>query len=208
MGFKVFKIFFVFVLFSFFTACGKDIDKSLFKEGDIIFQNKKSKASDFTALLSDAKYNNLGVLYSIGDKWYVFEASQPAELTPLNAWVKEGEKSHYAVKRLKEEETVMTKEALGKMEQTIKEFMGKPYDFKYDWSDKALYGSELVWKIFYNALNIELCPLQTLADFDLTKETIKNKTKEVYGSKVPLYEELVTPAAIYASPLLIAIVEN
>ncbi|MCL2485168.1 MAG: peptidoglycan peptidase [Endomicrobia bacterium] len=209
MGFKILKILPVFILLLSFVSCGsKEIDKSLFKEGDIVFQNRKARASDFTVILSNSKYNNVGILYTRGGKWYVFEASQPVELIPFNSWVKEGENNHFVLKRLKEEETIMTKEAIAKIDELIKEFLGRPFDSKYEWSDKAFYPSELVWKVFERALNIELSPLQTLADFNLSNETIKSKIKEIYGNNVPLYEELVTPAAIYASPHLITIIEN
>lgn len=208
MKFQI-KMFCLLTLFLFISACGGEIDTSMLKEGDIVFQNKRSKASDFITYISGSKYNNVGILHSRDKKWYVLEAVQPVQLTPIASWIKEGEDKHYVVKRLKDEDTILTSEVNNRMKNLRKEFMGKSFDSQYEWSDDKLYPSELVWKIFNRAAGIELSKLETLDKFILKDDdAVRQRVKDVYGTKVPLYEEVATPDAIYNSSLLIKIMEN
>lgn len=208
MRLRKIKISTIFVLFLFICGCRGNIDTSLFQEGDLIFQNKKNKGQEFLTVISKQEYNNIGILYYKNGKWYVLEAVQPVQLTPISGWIKDGQDEYYIVKRIQDSEIYFTKENIEIMKELSKDFMGKAYDSLYEWSDKSFYPSELVWKIYQRALAIELCGLQTLADFDLADETVKQKIKEVYGSKVPLYEDLVTVGSIYNSSLLVTITEN
>jgi len=201
------SIFCFFGLAFFLQGCGESFDVSQLKDGDIIFQNKKSKHDDFLAVVSKSRYNNVGVLFSKDGKWYVLEAVQPVQYTPLHSWVKEGEEHKFTVKRLKDE-TVMTPEALEKMRQIASDFLGRPFNSLFEWSDKGLYPSQMVWKLYKEALNIELGPLQTLSDYALTDNDVKQKITEKYGKKVPLYEEIVSPDAIYNSALLVTVTEK
>lgn len=208
MQLRKIRVIAVFAVFLFVCGCRSGIDTSLFQEGDLIFQNKKNKGQDFLTAISNSEYNNVGILHSTNGKWYVLEAVQPVQLTPIAGWIKDGQNEHYIVKRIHDSDMYFTKEALESMKKLRKEFMGKACDLLYEWSDKSLYPSELVWKTYERALGVELCDLETLADFDLTDETVKQQVKEVYGSRVPLYEELVTVGAIYNSPLLLVVAEK
>ncbi|AKL97403.1 YiiX/YebB-like N1pC/P60 family cysteine hydrolase [Endomicrobium proavitum] len=193
----------------FFAACNNvELDTSLFKDGDVIFQNKKSKSGDLLAFLSNTKYNNAGILFSRGGKWYVLEAVQPVQLTPLKSWIKEGEDNRYVVKRLKEESTLITPQTLESMKKFNSEFLGKPYDQYYEWSDRAFYSSELIWKIYNRALGIEISQLRVFADFNLADENVKTRLQEVFGNNIPIYEQITTPADIFNSNMLITIVEK
>jgi hypothetical protein len=196
---------------AFILTCGcgsrKHIDADILKDGDIIFQNKKSKNSELMTVLTAPKFNHLGILVSRNGKWYVLEASQPVELTPVSSWINSGEKAGYAVKRLKDADTVFDEANTAKLNEAGKEYLGKPYDVYFSWSDDAFYASELVWKIFKKALDIELCVPQILGDFDLTGAA-RDKVKETYGNKVPLYEEVISPDAVFNSGYLITIMDN
>lgn len=208
MRINILKTICVLTLFLFFTGCNESHDTSMLKEGDLVFQNKSSKNNELISILSPSKYNDMGILYKNSGKWYVLEAVQPVQLTPFKSWVKSGDNKHYVVKRLKEESSLITEETLKKMHDLSKEFLGRPYDFKFEWTDRAFYSSELVWKVFKSAFDIELANIQTLAHFNLSDAQIKQKIKEVYGTNVPLYEELVTPESVFNSNALIKIIEK
>jgi hypothetical protein len=56
-------------------------------------------------------------------------------------------------------------DALKKMKEAGKLYEGKPYDLYFEWNDEIIYCSELVWKIYKNALiftktqfNLVKCP--------------------------------------------------
>ncbi|MDR2191381.1 MAG: hypothetical protein LBO62_00670 [Endomicrobium sp.] len=199
---KIFLIpLFLFLVFT-ASSCKKKADVSMFNEGDIIFQNKKLKEADLLSFISKSAYNNVGVVFKINGKFYVLEIAQPVQLAPLQSWIQDGQDGAYELKRLIDFKELATPENLEKFNAVRRDFMGKPHDVHFDWDDRALYCGELVWKIFKIVFNISLCELQALADFDLSDPEIREKIEKTYGKKVPLYENLVTPAGIYDSPFL------
>jgi hypothetical protein len=130
---------------------------------------------------------------------------QPVKLTKLNDWIKRGENSHYVLKRLKDSDKLLTNEKLKKMQDFGEKFKGKSYDIYFDWSDDKIYCSELVWKIYKEALDIEIGDLQELKEFDLTNDFVRNKMKERYGEKIPLDEKVISPGTMFDSDKLLTI---
>ena len=61
----------------------------------------------------------------------------------------------------------------------------------------------VVYKLYKNGLQIELCKPRKLSDFDLNNPLVKEKLNEKYGNKIPLNEPMVSPEDIYKSALLI-----
>ncbi len=150
----------------------------------------------------------MGIIYQKDNELYVFEAVQPVKLTPLNDWVKRGENGHYVVKRLKNSKEILTSEKLSEMKTIGDRFKGKNYDLYFEWSDKRIYCSELVWKIYKEALGLEIGELETLKDFDLTDKIVKEKMKERYGDNIPRNELVISPAAMFNSEKLITVFKN
>lgn len=171
-------------------------------EGDIIFQTSKSQQSKAIQLATGSKYSHMGMVYKEGDKLFVFEAVQPVKLTPLNEWIKRGEKSHFVVKRLRNSRTILTASVLTKMKGVGKRFVGKNYDLYFEWSDTRIYCSELVWKIYKEAVGVEIGTLQHLSDFDLSNKSVKKIMRERYGDTIPLNEIVISPASMFESDKL------
>ena len=65
--------------------------------------------------------------------------------------------------------------------------------------------SELVWKIYKEAVGIELGELQELKSFDLSNDIVKKKLQERYKGKIPLDEKVISPADIFESSHLVKI---
>lgn len=143
----------------------------------------------------------MGIVYRTGGEYYVFEAIQPVTMTKLSDWIKRGENSHYVVKRLKDEK-LLTQANLEKLLNAGERFRGKSYDAYFEWSDDRIYCSELVWKIYKDALHVELGSLQELRDFDLTSEVVKSQLEKRYGDHIPFEEKVISPAAIFNSDKL------
>lgn len=182
--------------------------KSSFKNGDIIFQTSKSSQSKAIQLATNSTYSHMGLIYENEGQLYVYEAIQPVKLTKLNDWINRGENSHYVVKRLKDREKFLTKDNLKKMKDFGERFKGKNYDIYFEWSDDRIYCSELVWKIYKGALNIEIGTLQELRDFNLNSDMVREKMKERYGDKIPWGEKVISPAAMFESDKLVTIEDN
>jgi cell wall-associated NlpC family hydrolase len=150
----------------------------------------------------------MGIIYLEREKPYVFEAIQPVKLTPLKEWIDRGENGYYVIKRMKNSDKVLNEQALKKMKKVGEKYKGKDYDIYFEWSDDKIYCSELVWKIYDEALGIEIGNMEQLSDFDLSNDAVKLKMKERYGDHVPMDEKVISPAAIYHSPNLIEVYSN
>ena len=144
----------------------------------------------------------MDIVYFQNDKPYVYEAIQPVKLTALDKWIQRGEKGQYIVKRLKNSEQILKPDVLSKMKQIGEKYRGKDYDLYFGWSDERIYCAELIWKIYKEALNLEIGKLQKIKDFDLSHPLVKAKLKERYGNNIPLDEPAISPANMFNSDLL------
>ena len=183
-------------------------DNNEIKNGDIIFQTSLSGQSKAIQLATKSKYSHCGLIYKVGNEFYVFEAVQPVKLTPLEKWIARGKDAKYVIKRLKNADQVLTPSTLIKMKKVGDQFDQKNYDLTFEWSDDKIYCSELIWKIYQRATGIEIGKLEKLGDFDLTNKLVKQKMKERYGDKIPMDEIVISPAAIFDSELLTTVKSN
>lgn len=190
------------------TQKAKKTQSSILLDGDIIFQSSKSGQSYAVQLATHSPYSHVGLVYIINGTYYVYEAVQPVRLTPLSNWIHHGDGAHYIVKRLKNRDQVLTSEKVQEMKAIGKRFNGRDYDRFFEWSDDRIYCSELVWKVYHETLGIDVGQLQALRDFDLTHPVVKDIVQQRYGDKIPLDEQVISPAAIFASDKLVTIQEK
>jgi uncharacterized protein YycO len=183
------------------VGCETD-DSRQFKNGDIIFQTSQSSQSAAIQYATGSKFSHMGIIYFQNDQPYVYEAIQPVTLTSLDKWIRRGQKGQYIVKRLKNSEQILKPDVLAKMKRIGEKYRGKDYDLYFGWSDEKMYCSELIWKIYKEALNLEIGKLQKIKDFDLTHPLVKAKLKERYGNNIPLEEPAISPARMFKSDLL------
>jgi len=199
----------VLVFFLSFSSCLKPdnrADRNI-KEGDIIFHESQSIAQgEELKLATKSRYTHMGVIFKKNKKFFVYEAVQPVKVTPLKKWIGRGENKHYVIKRLKNYKEQITPQNIIKMQKYGKKFLGKNYDTYFQWSDKRIYCSELVWKIYKRALNIEICDLEKMKDFDLSHPKVKALIKKRYGVNIPLNETIVSPVKIFNSNKLITVI--
>ncbi len=169
-----------------------------YKEGDIIFQTTSGQTGKAIQLATHSKFNHCGVLFLENNKWIVYEAVQPVKKTSFEDFNARGAG---VIKRLANR--TLFEEDIDKLKILFKTYEHKEYDEAFNWSDERIYCSELVYKLYKNGLQIELCKPRKLSDFDLNNPLVKEKLNEKYGNKIPLNEPMVSPEDIYKSPLLI-----
>lgn len=186
----------------------KQIATIAFQDGDIIFQSSNSKQCEAVKIATKSAFSHCGIIFIENGKTYVYEAVQPVKMTLLKDWIAQGKDSKYVVQRLKNSEKILTKEILNKMKTYGKTFNNKDYDLYFGWSDDKIYCSELVWKIYKNGANIELCQTKKLKDFNLNHPAVQQIMKERYGSKIPYNEAVVAPSQLYESVLVQTIYNN
>ena len=167
--------------------------------GDIVFHTSRSAQSKAVQAATKSPYSHMGIVLFRDGKAVVFEAVQPVKYTPLKQWLDRGQGRRYVAKRLKQP---LSAASVRKLHQAAERYEGKPYDLTFEWSDERLYCSELVWKMYKAAADIELAPLSRLGSFDLGHPAVKAKLKERYGSEVPLDEPGISPVAIFDSRAL------
>ena len=176
------------------------------KEGDIIFHTSRSEQSQAIQQATGSPYTHMGIILFRQGKPYVFEASATVRYTPLDKWIASGIDGRYVVKRLKTARQILTPDALKKLRETADAFTGKPYDLTFEWSDERIYCSELVWKIYDRALGVRIGKLQKIRDFNLDAPAVKEKIQERYSNGAPLEEIVISPQAMFESPLLMVVV--
>lgn len=172
-------------------------DSSSYKDGDIIFQTTSGATGKAIQLATHSKYNHCGVLFFENNEWIVYEAVQPVKKTSLKEFNARGKGT---AKRLSTK--TLSEEEIAKLKKQFKKYEHKNYDEAFNWSDDQIYCSELVYKLYNNALNIELCKPRKLSDFDLSNSLVKEKLNEKYGNKIPMNEPMVSPEDIFRSGLL------
>jgi len=177
-------------------------------DGDLIFQTSLSAQSKAIQVATKSKYSHCGIIYKSGEQFFVFEAVQPVKLTPLDKWIARGEGGRCVVKRLKNRAVVLTPDALKRMKTVGNGFKGKSYDLYFEWSDDRIYCSELIWKMYKRGAGIEIGKPEKLRDFDLSNKAVQQKLKERYGNKIPMEEQVISPASIYESNLLTTVWVN
>lgn len=188
------------------TSAHKGVVKGDFHNGDIIFQTLESRQSMAIHLVTHSPYSHCGMLFKRDGKWWVYEAVQPVSLCPLDKWISRGKDERYVIKRLKDESTISEKtDTLFALADSYK---GKDYDAWFGWEDDRIYCSELVWKVYNRGTGLRLGDLQTLGSLDLSAPQVQEILYERYGSKLPLKDSLITPVAIFKSPLLKTVFAN
>ncbi len=173
--------------------------KPLYNNGDIVLQTTNGETGKAIQLATHSKFNHCGVLFFENNEWVVYEAVQPVGKISLLDFNKRGKAT---IMRLKNASTILTTEAIQKLKNIYKEFDHKNYDSKYNWSNDELYCSELVYKLYFNGLGIELCKPRHLKDFDLSNPLVKKQLDLKYNNHIPLNEPMVAPSDIETSSLL------
>ncbi len=175
----------------------------LVREGDLIFQTSRSAQSLAVQQATGSVYSHMGMVLLQQGKPHVLEASKTVRFTPLADWIAQGEGKRYVLKRLRDADQRLSPAAVRKLHAAATLLIGKSYDLVFAWSDQQMYCSELVWKIYDRALGIRVGTLQKVRDFSLTSLEVQARMRERYGNAVPLDETVISPVAMFDSPLLV-----
>lgn len=191
---------FIILLFS-FSGFGQSSTNPLptFQDGDLIFQYSASAQSTAVQQATNSYYSHCGIIFYMEGKPFVFEAIEPVGVRSLEAWIASGKDQKYAVYRLKNQS--LTASQLSAMKTYLKAQLDKHYDSGFNWSDKEMYCSELVFKT-YKCIGVELCKPKALRDFNLESPQVRRIMQQRYGNSIPYDEPMVSPGQIAESNLL------
>jgi permuted papain-like amidase YaeF/Yiix C92 family enzyme len=172
------------------------------EDGDIVFQTSRSDQSEAIRRATGSPYTHMGVVFLDHGKPRVLEAVGPVQYTPLDEWIRRGIGGRFVVKRLADSTPLTNRGGAARLRARAERFLGRPYDFYFEWSDRRVYCSELVWKAYRNALGIRIGALKKLREFNLGDPVVAAKLKERYGRKVPRNERVISPASMFHSEKL------
>lgn len=172
------------------------------QDGDLVFQSNTSPTAQAIRLATHSQWNHCGIVFIEDGKPYVYEAVQPVRRISLEEWAAQGTGGKYAAKRLKTSARTLDAQKRAALKDAASRQLGKAYDLAFSWSDERMYCSELVWKAYEDATGLELGKRQKLRDFDLSHPLVQAKLKQRYGQNIPLDEEVISPEAVWASPML------
>ncbi len=202
-------LFLISICFTLLFSCGNSkTTLTEFQNGDIIFQTSESEQCEAVRIATNSKFSHCGIIFIEKGKTYVYEAVQPVKITPIEDWITHGKNSKYVVKRLKNSEVKLTVAQLDVMKKYGSNMLNKNYDIYFGWSDSEIYCSELVWKIYKNGANIELCKTKELKEFNLNNPIVQRIMYQRYGSQIPLHEKVVAPSQLHDSELLETVFDN
>jgi hypothetical protein len=181
-----------------FTACTQQ-----YRDGDIIFQSSPSRQSAAIEEATQSPYSHCGIIFYENNVAYVYEAVQPVGKRRLDDWIESGVNAEFVVKRL---DTVqLTENKIKALKSYAIEQFGKNYDGKFNWSDKEMYCSELVYKCYWNACQIKLATPKPLREFNIDGPIVRKIMKERYGNDIPYDEPMISPDQLVNSRLLITV---
>ena len=171
------------------------------KDGDVIFQSSKSQQSKAVEEATESPYSHCGILFYDNGAAYVYEAVQPIGKRKLEDWIQSGIEQKFKVMRLKDS-SVLTSESIKKMKAYCQKQFGKNYDIYFGWSDKEWYCSELVWKTYFNILEIELAKPKALREFNIDAPIVRKTMAKRYGYDIPYDEKMISPSQLFDSKLM------
>jgi len=176
-----------------------------FENGDLIFTKTKGRQAIAVEAATKSAWTHTAVIFLQNDTPMVLEAVQPVQIISLASYLKRGgPEAKHSFKRMKNPE-LLSPDFLVNAANWIRPHIGRDYDGRFQWSDQALYCSELVWKIYKHGSNIELCEIKKVKDYNLIHPKVKRLIIERFGSisRLNLEEKVVAPSDLYQSELLV-----
>ena len=192
------------ILLALLSACGGGSDTppnplAAIRAGDILFQDLASSQGQAVKLATHSEITHCGIVLPKDGKLWVYEAVGPVRAISVEQWIHQGVDSSFQIRRLDVAEGTLTDSVLAAMRSSAEQYLGRPYDFVFGWSDASFYCSELVWKVYAAGAGIELTELRKLKDYDLTHPAVQEKLAERYGPDIPYDEPMVAPSDLAES---------
>ena len=175
------------------------------QNGDLVFQTSKSQLGPALEIATGSVITHVGVILIDSDTVFVYEAVGPVRRIPLEKWIGLGVERMFCVKRLKNTDEVLTPDALNRMRKVYSKLEGRDYDVRFEWSDKRLYCSEFVYKMYRKGAEIELGKIERFGDLKLDDPLVQFWIGMYFPEGPNFEEKIVSPVSIYNDSLLVSI---
>ncbi|WP_021781434.1 YiiX family permuted papain-like enzyme [Myxococcus hansupus] len=171
------------------AAPREDLEARL-QTGDIVLHTSRSAQSQPIQQATQSPLSHVGIVEVTEQGAWVVEAVQPVQRIRFSKWKARGVKGAILVLRPQALSEAQRQHAVA----AAKAHLGKPYDWRFEWGDDAMYCSELVRKAYAQGAGVEYGKMERLDS--LRVKGLEQQLRERYGKRVPSDLELVTPASI------------
>lgn len=175
-----------------------------YKSGDLVFISSNAGQGKAIQLATHSNLTHCGIIFIENNTIYVYHAVEPVQKSTLKEFLNYSEDGKIWVRRLNDS-TILNQKNLALLKSHAIGMLGKHYDLYFSWSNDEIYCSEYIWKIYKNALNIEIGKQHPLKFYDLSSKIVKETMEKRYGDKIPLDEKMIAPSDIFNSQNLISV---
>jgi hypothetical protein len=168
--------------------------------GDVVFQSMPhTPLIEAIEGASESSLSHCGIVGQHHGQWVVYEALRGVEITPLKLFLLRGRQQGFAVYRLRESYRPQIPAILAATQQ----YLGRPYDIRYELDDEKIYCSELIYKAFRDVTGEELGKLVRLGD--LKWQPYEETIRQLENGEPPLDRRMITPKDLALAPQLVLI---
>ena len=159
------------------------------QDGDVIFQSLPYGPVVWAIEgVTKSPYSHCGIVGQRDGQWVMYEAIGSVRITPLKEYLWRGRGGGFAVYRLQDEHREHIPETL----RCCENYLGRPYDYRYQLDDESIYCSELIYKSFRDATNGQ--QLGELRKFgEMNWKPYETLIRQIEGGDVPINREMITP---------------
>jgi len=168
----------------------KNID---IKSGDFIFQHLPGPLTEMIADVTKSPYSHCGIIVEKKGGFAVLEAIGPVKETPINEWIARGVGDRFTIVRLKDPYHTFIPQIINRAYR----LSGRPYDIQYEWDDKKIYCSELIYKAVQQGAGLCLARFVRLGE--LNWHRYENLIRRIAGGVLPLDRLMITPEGLAES---------
>lgn len=190
----------VFALAALFTGCTA---RAEVRPGDIVFQQSRSRQSAVIREVTGSRWTHVGVVFARGGEPMVLEAVSPVRWTPYDEWRRRGVGGRALVRRLPQP---LDDATLARMMQLGEQWVGRPYDARFEWGERRLYCSELVYLLFERGAGVRLVEPERWRDLTLGRRA-RQLARRRLGRLPRPNARVVTPVALAESAALTTVAD-
>jgi Permuted papain-like amidase enzyme, YaeF/YiiX, C92 family len=171
------------------------------REGDVVFQSlPHGELVEAIEGITQSPWSHCGVVMKNAEgRWVVHEAIGVVRETPLYLWVVRGRGARVEAWRWPELGT----KNLAELRAALAKQAGKNYDYRYASGDDEIYCSELVFKAYRDAYEVELGRWEKLGD--LNWRPFEKFIRAMEDGALPLDRLMVTPVELTRSGRLVKV---
>ena len=161
------------------------------QEGDILMQSlPRGELVDAIESVSGSPWSHCGILVKKNGEWMVAQALMDVHYTPLLEYLVQGRDLRVTAYRVPN----LTDTQRAKIQPGIARLLGKPYDIEYEPTDRKIYCSELIWKVYDRELGIWVGEWESLGS--LNWKSAEAMIRVVGKGAIPADMLMITPVGL------------